>query len=239
MLVIGHDVNSLMAPYSQNNMGQCNPEHLEEDEDGYQYNPQGYHDYFLIGGRYTGKFKLKPGATGEIGEGPLMQPPQSDKTLVAQAVKNAIDFELMETDAVKNAIARYDQAMAIFGELPTHIPLNVLTQAQFKEDGTYPTHEERVLARKIWEKQPRVVAFKMAEETDHEFRLFADDYLITKQEYIDEAKINRMLTYGIVSEEGGWECQDSMDKAEYIKLFAQRLKEADDDTLITIVDCHS
>ena len=69
------EVERLLAPYQENNMGDCPEEYLEfiEDEDadiddetgkrGYWENPNAKWDWYRIGGRASGLLKLKSGYT--------------------------------------------------------------------------------------------------------------------------------------------------------------------------------
>lgn len=77
------ELERLLAPYQENNMGDCPKEYLAfvEDEDcdvdeetgkrGYWENPNAKWDWWRIGGRYSGWFKTKTGQSvnyGQIGE---------------------------------------------------------------------------------------------------------------------------------------------------------------------------
>ena len=69
------EVDRLLAPYQENNMGDCPEEYLEfiEDEDegiddetgkrGYWENPNAKWDWYRLGGRASGLMKLKSGDT--------------------------------------------------------------------------------------------------------------------------------------------------------------------------------
>lgn len=71
VLVIGDDIEKQLAPYQENNMGDCPKEYMQftEDEDydvdeetgkkGYWSNPNTKWDWYSVGGRWTGYFKLK------------------------------------------------------------------------------------------------------------------------------------------------------------------------------------
>ncbi|MGG5344003.1 hypothetical protein [Enterococcus sp. AZ192] len=67
------EVDKLLAPYQENNMGDCPQEYLEFNEDddcdideqtgkkGYWENPNRKWDWYKIGGRWSGLLKLKTG----------------------------------------------------------------------------------------------------------------------------------------------------------------------------------
>ena len=75
----------------------------------------------------------------------------------------------------------------------------------------------------------------------------ADEFLTTRDEYIQQARDSAMVYYALVKEgqwfakgEMGWfgMSDDSMTQAEWNRKFNELLDELPDDTLITIVDCH-
>ncbi len=74
VLVIGDNWEEQLAPYQENNMGTCPKEYLEwvpdedADDGGYWENPNRKWDWYLMGGRWTGFFKLKSGSRGILGE---------------------------------------------------------------------------------------------------------------------------------------------------------------------------
>jgi len=87
-------------------MGDVPKEYLEfvEDEDGeidgeiekrgYWYNPNAHWDWYEIGGRWRGYFKLKKGTKGTLGESRVFDNPPTDDA--DQARKSTIDFEAMK-----------------------------------------------------------------------------------------------------------------------------------------------
>jgi len=251
VLVIGDDVDSAMEPYQENNFGTTKDEYLEYEEidladhgykthqeaidDGFHNkdgkatsvcNPNSFFDYYSEGGRWKGMILTKDGE------------------LVDRARKGNIDFDTMYTEAIEKAIERYDMAMAIFGELPPHKSLEELSQELKESDALYPTKKAKITARKIWIAQPRVIAMDTALESGliSLYKLFPDDYTKTKKEYIEEYKMKRFSTYGIViaeeDDEGEYLSRDWMSDDEYNKVFKQQINNADDDDWLTILDCH-
>jgi hypothetical protein len=232
VLVIGDDVDKAMAPYQENNFGTTEDRYLvtEKEDDGseYTYNPNSFFDYYSEGGRYRDKILTKSGA------------------LVNKAMKADIDFDTMYAEAIEKAKERYDMAMAIFGELPPHKSLEEITKRMQSPDEIYPTSQTKISARKVWKAQPRVIAFETAVEADtfDKYMLFPDDYIISRKEYVEDCKMRRFSTYGFLianpdeHDEGRYECRDHLSEKEYYKAFHEALAEADDDAMITILDCH-
>lgn len=75
------------------------------------YNPKSKWDWYQLGGRWVGYFKLKEGAEGELGmPSPLLEEEEFDSRGRADAArKGAIDFEGMMAAAAEKAAGEYDQ----------------------------------------------------------------------------------------------------------------------------------
>lgn len=108
VLVIGDHPDKQLAPFQENNMGDCPEEYLKFNEDeeadvdekngkrGYWENPNRRWDWYLIGGRWTGAFALKPGKNGKVGKPGVMTGPPPNG-FVDQARAGDIDWP--KTDA--------------------------------------------------------------------------------------------------------------------------------------------
>lgn len=253
VLVIADDVDAAMAPYQENNMGctlekYLHYEPLDLKEYGYKtnqeaiddgwaekdgkacscYNPNSFFDYYSEGGRYKNKILTKDGE------------------LVNSARKGNIDFDTMYAEAIEKATERYDMAMKIFGELRPHKTLDELTKERMSPDEVYATSEVKLKAREVWKTQPRVIAFETAAEsgTIDAYKLFPDDYVISKEEYIEKCKANRFATYGLVvgepdeHSENRYEARDFHSDEEYQRIFKEAIDNASDDDFFTMLDCH-
>ena len=120
VLVIGENPEKQLAPFQENNGGDCPKEYLEwnsvqDDYDniddavedgyklqngvpGYMENPNAKWDWHQLGGRWTGFFKIKTDSLelAVVGEGGLMTPP-AEKGCADQCLKGLIDFEAMKS----------------------------------------------------------------------------------------------------------------------------------------------
>jgi hypothetical protein len=74
---------------------------------GYWHNPNAKWDWYALGGRWTGFFKLKPNTVGEIGAPGLITSP-AQKGYADQVYKAHIDFEAMEKESSTNAEKSYN-----------------------------------------------------------------------------------------------------------------------------------
>ncbi len=111
-LVIGENVKEQLAPYQENNMGDCPKQFLQfvldEDADldgetgkrGYWENPNRKWDYWLVGGRYAMRLKVKPGAQGH----------REPAKFVDQARAGDIDWEGMRAKRLANRAQWWDEA---------------------------------------------------------------------------------------------------------------------------------
>lgn len=59
VLVVGENIDGQLAPFQENNMGDCPDQYLEKDDEGGLYNPNSQWDWYVVGGRWNGFFKLK------------------------------------------------------------------------------------------------------------------------------------------------------------------------------------
>jgi hypothetical protein len=209
------------------------------------YNPDSKWDWFLVGGRWRGFFRLKQGVEANLGEPGTFErldiregKPGPDYTGKAdQATKGEIDFEAMRKEATDDAADTYDKAMKIFGDTPPNE-----TWVSIRE--RYADIEE---ARRVYGAQSRVQAAQKDQEMFGLFHHEIDDFLCTREEYIERARNGAFSTYAFVKDgkwygkgEMGWWGMSSgdQDQKEWNKQFNKMLDELSDDTLLTLVDCH-
>ncbi len=263
VLVIGPDVDRQMAPYQENNMGDCPKQFLEfyEDEDakidsetgkkGYWRNPNSKWDYYRTGGRWAGHFKVKagvdaipatPGYEASLG---LQDIPAEDRADIVR--KGDIDFDSMRNEAGEAAAKKYDFAMTIIGSLPANRPW-----AEIRDE-----HETmRDKARETYWAQPRCVAWKEAgkvrrDEMEaagmHPLFTDPDEFLISRDQYIKKARENAFVTFAVVKDgkwyergEMGWWAyvSNEKDNETWVSMFSKLLDELPDDTQLTVLDCH-
>lgn len=260
VLVVGDDHEEALAPFQENNMGDCPEEYLEFDvqvaaadvakeatelrekkkEDGTLYYPkyanmsdkevcQEYHggewndkgdlgywsnpnskwDWFSVGGRWAGFFKLKAGASGVQGHhrakdfarisGETIEDLPADR--VDQARKGDIDWEGMKADAIESAL----KSWAVYEE--------ALSKGEVKEGDGY---------------------WKFGVEKDDTKESFVKRHssqctlaVLLNGEWYERGS---MGWWGIVSDE---KPQD-----EWQEQFDKLLSSLPDDTQLTVVDCH-
>jgi len=201
------------------------------------YNPDSKWDWWVVGGRWTGYFKLKPGANGSLGRpGTFDNKPKPG--YVDQVVKGAIDFDAMRDDAGQAASEEYDHYEAVireFGPLPSSafVDLYDVDKEEWTRQKTaYWQHPGiKALSREVG----------ISEMPD---RLFAVD----RETYVQRARNDAGLGYAFVYQGewiapgniGWWAASDDTaeSRAEYAQIVTQLLDSLPDDTLLTLVDCH-
>lgn len=201
-------------------------------------NPDSKWDWYKLGGRWTGFFQLKDDAEGETGEPGLMTA-RAKVGHADAAYKKDIDFTRMRTEAGDRAAKEYDKAMKIIGHLPVN---KTWEEIRGKKEKNMDK-----LREKYWA-QPRCVAWKGA-QTDDDFGWGSspDDYIISKEQFIQEAKESAISTFAVVKD-GKWYEKGKMgwwavvlngkEESEWNKEFYNLLNSTPDDTLLSVYDCH-
>lgn len=238
----------------------------KKDENGkwaeYSTNNQnGKHDWFEVGGRWTGYFKLKKGASGTVGKPGLMTEP-AKPGYADQVLKKDIDFAFMENASAKKAASTYDIAMKIFGRLPK----NKSWDSMIKKLKDKDSRKKLDKIKKSYWNQPRCKAWSDAEKKCHEekkkfhFGFFdsPDEFLISKKQYVQNAKDNSICSFAVLKDgrwyergEMGWfgivhtnenEITNKIPflekHEEWHEKFKRLVLSVPDDTLLSIYDCH-
>ena len=221
---------------------------------GYWENPHRKWDWYQIGGRWNGFFKLKKGAQGNIGSPSWASDPNADYTGRAdQARKCGIDIEGMRQEAREKAEKRYDDLLAAFGG---EIPKIERSWQEILDDKSIQDINEK---RKIYHAQDALTRFqeirckafeehKGREDVEHSF-IFDNlsEYQGTREEYIERA-VNAAISFFAVVKDSKWYEKGEMgwwavvsnekDPNKWTEEMAKLIDEVPDDTLFTLVDCH-
>lgn len=214
------------------------------------YNKQCKWDWYQIGGRWTGFFKLKSGTSGELGEKSMLMAENVKEGYADQALKKDIDFDGMREEARLRASERYTKIQDIFnGE----IPKIMLKWETIVNDEAYQhlTIEQK---RDLYHYQVAMVKqrdaiIKYNKEVKDKNYLHFDiaDFQISIDEYVQNAGKYAIMTHSLLIdgewfERGkmGWfgVSYDIMDENEWIDKYNDIIDNLHDDTLLTVVDCH-
>ena len=307
VLVVGQDIEKQLAPFQENNMGDCPREYMEfEDEGdelrrryaeeseemvvlpdgeqvvywnkrvadaekngrlervqvphkvrfatfeafadeyasgkdeetgryGYWHNPNSKWDYWQLGGRWTGYFKLKPGTNGESGR-PGLFTPRAEVGYADAVLKKNIDFEAMRAEAEARANAtydRYDQVVSEHGVPPEFADLR-------------QSFENIEDARAAYWALPAVKAFRDADLMPWNGTV-KDKYGMGRDEFVARARASCFTPYALLMD-GEWYEQgkmgwfgishDDKDADSWNAEVGKLLDTLPEDTLLSAVDCH-
>lgn len=157
------DMDKLYEEYGE----EWNSNSWHKDEDGVwkehsSYNPNSKWDWYQIGGRWTGFWKLKPGARGKLGEPSLIAVSKSGEDAYGKegeadiVRKGDIDFESMQEKAAIQAAYDWDRATKLLGDtLKEH-----KTWEQVKKEEGVADIEK---TRKVYHEQESYKTWKKAE----------------------------------------------------------------------------
>ena len=257
VMIIGKDVDGQLAPFQENNMGDCPKQYMEfspieigpdqtyktisealddgyEEENGqvgYWYNPNCKWDWWVIGGRWTGFLKLKEGATGQVGE-PGVFGNKAENGRVDQALKKDIDVDGMRNEQEQKARESWKKVNDCIGGRD----FVSWDDAQKK----FPDDIDK--ARDLYNGQQVIKDFRAL---DMGFFAKIDDYLGSEEDFAQSARNLALSTFAVLKDgewiekgEMGWWGMVSNESEDWATQFNKAFDEIDDNELITIVDCH-
>lgn len=220
------------------------------------YNPKAKWDWWVVGGRWAGFFKLKKEAlvgSSALGEpGTFDNEPKFDADMV---LKEDIDIEWMRNEAGRVAGETWDKVNAAVGHLPEalgweehYIGLMKLAAAG---EGEYTIEQ----LRDEYHAQERVVAFKEwnaslpeGEKVAGLFGPNVEDFQVSRAVLVTQARNDALCPFAYIYEgewhapgKMGWFGNSSDEKKDRVR-FAQEFNELLDslpgDTLLTLCDLH-
>lgn len=196
-------------------------------------NPEAKWDWYVLGGRWTGFFQLKPGRNGEVGEPGIMTGPA--KPGRADRARNGdIDFEAMRDEAERSAALRYDQIHAVIAGRQ----IETWEQVRSKHDGNIEG------ARARYHAQPALVDLRKADLLPW---YGIEKFLRPRDEYLAAVRRGACMTFALVKdgqwyEKGsvGWwgMVRDEKEEARWHSEFAALVDSLPDDTILSVYDCH-
>lgn len=210
-------------------------------------------DWWTVGGRWRGFFRLKAGAARHpelIGSpGVFDNEPHYDADV---APLGDIDIEGMRDLRGRQAAQEWNRAHAVFGDTP-EVPAWLDFLSQMEEQGK--TIDE---AREAYRVLPRMVAVEEHDKACRETKAYDDEllgfggditeYQVPFEQYVQRARDRALKPYAYVHE-GQWVAPGSMgwwaisndeeeDRIAYTEKFNELLDSLPDDTVLTLVDCH-
>lgn len=218
------------------------------------YNPKSKWDWYQIGGRWSGFFKLKEhalaGAT--LGDsGTFDNPPTHDSD---QARKGDVDIDWMREQAASAAADRWDRVHAVIRHFP-----KVKSWEEFADELTLAERLGETSsiedARKTYHAQEAVVVLKAWNDAQPDeqkvmswFGPTVEDFQVPRDEYIAAAVGEVLCPYAYLVD-GEWHAPGKMgwfgqssdtksDRRRFVREFNELLDSLPDDTLLTLCDLH-
>lgn len=206
-------------------------------------NPNRKWDWYQLGGRWTGFFRLKEDAAGEQGETALFTSP-AKKGYADAALKADIDFARMRSEAEAKAAQKFD---AVRSTIEPHLPLmgwSTIREKYCPEHGEAEFPGGIEAACKAYHAQPAVKALREVKEFRFEN---AEDYTGDRNEFIRRAGSASYMTFAVIKD-GQWYKRGEMgwwgvvlnekDGNEWVDEFAKLIDGLPEDTLLSVYDCH-
>lgn len=202
-------------------------------------NPNAQWDWWQVGGRWSGFFRLKPGVKGELGEREPFGFASLGEDLRAgyadTAKKGDIDFDAMRDEAGAEAGQRYDSIHAVVAgrELPNWNKV----RAKHGDDTQAASKEYNI--------DPVVVDLRKAELWN--FMMSLEQYEASREVYVQRARNKAGQTFAILKDgqwyqrgEMGWwgMATDKMDEDAWFQKVSELIDGLPDDTVLSLVDCH-
>lgn len=232
----------------------------EQGAYGYWTNEKAKWDWYQLGGRWNGYFKIKSPdpSTAVVGDDGVFGPSKKDYVGRAdQTAKGNIDIEAMRVEDAGAARKRYQTVIRCFGgSIPK---IDIPWSTFIDENGPYKDMDwdER---RETYHAQPalKLVAqirddigsgkIKVDEEYQHLFHFIdLDEYNCSEDEYAASFADSALSTFALVKDGewyekgqmGWWACvSNEMDQKEWNKKVMELFNSLPDDTLVSVFDCH-
>jgi hypothetical protein len=218
---------------------------------GHWVNPNAKWDWYELGGRWRGFFKLKKGSKGIIGKSGGLRNKQPKIGYVDQALKKDIDFKGMKKEAAKQALERYNKVEYLFGGSIPKLQFTwdyLINHEDFK-------NKDRYELLKIYNNQEGLLKFNKIKsennfsQEDKSFLNFLDldDYQCTKKQFIQHHENSVLSTFAVLKngqwyEKGkiGWwgVAHNEKEQDQWNKEFDNLINDLEDNTLLSVYDCH-
>lgn len=216
---------------------------------GYWENPNKKWDWYQLGGRWTGYFKLKEGAPISTGEGSLVYGNSAKEGYGDIARIEEIDFEAMRNGAEKEARDLYALVEKTCGG---KIPKLEMTWNQAMKEKRYSklTLDEK---RTLYHGQEGLLAFKRGkeklpkEESEKLFWLDLESFQVPLETYAAQARAGAVSTFAVLKDgkwyergEMGWwgNVFNEKDQRKWDKEFHKLIDSLSPKTIVSVYDCH-
>jgi hypothetical protein len=207
---------------------------------GYWHNPNTKWDWYQLGGRWTGFFKLKEGADGEAGT-PGLSTDSAEPGYADVVMKKDIDFKSMMNEASKKAGETYDQIHEIIKGC------DPIQSWEHIREVMFPGKIDE--ARAFYHAQPAVAKLnEWNQKNNHKlFGVSLENFQVSREDYCLDAARGSFVPFAVVKEgqwcergEMGWWGMTSNEtsKSKWTAQVAQLIDELPGETILSLYDCH-
>jgi hypothetical protein len=239
----------------------------KKKEDGKYYrhtNPNAKWDWYQVGGRWSGFFKLKEGGAGLLGEQSLIakmggaDPVSPEYADILR--KGDIDLEGMMNEVRLAATEEFDHVVEAMG---TAVPVSwnsyrdEMKERGWDMDKIREEYRKTEFMRNLSAYLERELEKPREERSENLFNLWGDvaeDYYLhlptitaSRVRYVETRARNAIVPFAFIKDgqwvergEMGWWAMvtDEKDKDAWTNEFYEMFMSLPDDTIITLVDCH-
>jgi hypothetical protein len=212
------------------------------------YNPESKWDWYQVGGRWTGYFKVKSIANRvDIINGTpgIMTTANRDVSRCDGGKKANLDINGMRDEKGDEAAAAYDRYHALMAGWPEAKPWAHFRALVEAEEGDYTIEQ----AREDYASQSRV---KIMRDTEFDSFMGPDaieEYAKPRELLIEEARAKAVPGYAVLTHDGKWlapgkmgwfgmSSDDDDSYAQYLEYANKYLDALSDDVWLVQVDCH-
>lgn len=228
------------------------PDYLRIDADGRAYttstyNPQSKWDWWVIGGRWTGYFAVKPEHDGDprlITGRPGTFGNRAEGGRVDGGPRGLLDFDRLRNTKAKEAGEQYDRWTRLVDGLPEALPWSHFHDRYQADRNGYPIQR----ARADYASQPRVQATRQSEEFTWLDCVIAS-FSVSRDEYMQQAADGAVPGFAYLGLDGVWQAPGEMgwfgmssdaeaDRVVYRRRMNELLDGLDPAVILVAVDCH-
>lgn len=243
------DRGKLGETYTEEDLKQCwenwSGNELVKTDTGYAsmstYNPNSKWDWYQVGGRWRGFFRVKPGTPEDeyqLGEASWMDSGRPSQLTADIVRKKDVNINSMIGDALSQHLPLYDQIAAATTGYP--VPLSFAeVRAAYNDD--------LEASRKAYWEQPWIAAARTVPEVKEMFFFEPDEYLMSRDEFITKIKDTAIATFAVLingqwierGQMGWFGCAtNKKDDTQWGKEFLDLWNQIDDNAWLVLVDCH-
>lgn len=205
------------------------------------YNPNSKWDWYVLGGRWSGKFiKLKNDRSGTIGQSGAF----GNDCGIDQAVKGDIDFDAIKKEARTNAKKLYREVEEKCGG---SIPRMLETWNEVLSSPAYANLDIKA-KRELYHSQSALKVWNEKVNNGNSWGYDLEDFQCSEIEYILKRELKSFIPYAVLYE-GEWISRGDMgwfgvtttthyDETEWEKNVWKIVEECPDDTLFSFYDLH-